>query len=97
MQNMDITSSSAKARIRDVTKAVTALQGQLPIAWSSSVHVAIDENRPDLFRVLVFPDEDTPYAHGAFLFDFLLPSDFPNQPPKVHITLTLSLLELLSS
>lgn len=84
MQNMDITSSSAKTRIRDVTKAVTALQGQLPVAWGSSVHAAIDEDRPDLFRVLVLPDIETPYAHGAFLFDFMLPKDFPNSPPKVR-------------
>lgn len=83
MQSMDITSSSAKTRIRDVTKAVTALNGQLPIAWGSSVHVAIDEDRPDLFRVLVLPDQETPYANGAYVFDFLLPKDFPNTPPKV--------------
>ena len=84
MQSMDITSATAKTRILDVTKAVTALQGQLPVAWGSSVHVAIDEGRPDLFRVLVLPDPETPYAHGAFLFDFMLPKDFPNHPPKVR-------------
>ena len=65
-------------------KSVTALEANLPIAWHSSVHVAVDENRQDVMRVLILPDQDTPYANGAFVFDMFLPAEFPDVPPKVR-------------
>ena len=79
-----VTSASSKKRIRDVMKAVTALEANMPIAWHSSVHVAVDEDRQDVLRVLILPDQDTPYANGAFVFDMLLPAKFPESPPKVR-------------
>ena len=80
-----LTSSSGKKRIREVMKSVTALEANLPIAWHSSVHVAVDENRQDVMRVLILPDQDTPYANGAFVFDMFLPAEFPDVPPKVRV------------
>ncbi|CAO1633552.1 unnamed protein product [Parajaminaea phylloscopi] len=38
-------------------------------------------NRLDLLRVLIFGSPGTPYAEGAFLFDFYL-EDFPDSPPQ---------------
>lgn len=83
-QRINVTSASSRARTRAVTQAVLSLDGQLPISWQSSVHVAVDEERVDVFRVLILPEQDTPYANGAFLFDFLLPEDFPEDPPQVR-------------
>jgi hypothetical protein len=79
-----LTSASAKERIREVMKSVTTLEASMPIAWHSSVHVAVDENRQDVMRLLILPDQETAYANGAFLFDMLLPATFPEEPPKVR-------------
>lgn len=67
-----------------VAKNVGELHGSLPTAWTSSVHVCVDEDRQDLMRVLILPDQGTPYANGAFCFDLFLPADYPEQPPKVR-------------
>lgn len=32
---------------------------------------------------LIFGPEDTPYAHGAYLFEFTFPEDYPFKPPVV--------------
>lgn len=91
-RRVNVTSASARARTRAITQAVLSLDGQLPISWQSSVHVAVDETRLDVFRVLILPEQDTPYANGAFLFDFLLPETFPEKPPQVRATSSASIL-----
>jgi ubiquitin-protein ligase len=73
-----------EANAMQVMKSVTALEANLPIAWHSSVHVAVDEDRQDVMRVLILPDQDTPYANGAFVLDMFLPELFPEVPPKVR-------------
>jgi ubiquitin-protein ligase len=32
--------------------------------------------------------KDTPYSHGLYLFEVLLPENYPNSPPKVKIVTT---------
>jgi hypothetical protein len=83
----ETSSSSSKNRIRKVMKSVAMLENNLPINWETSVHVAIDEDRQDVMRVLVLPNQDTPYANGAFIFDMWLPDRFPEVPPKVRFSL----------
>lgn len=39
-------------------------------------------------RALIFGSEDTPYSHGAFIFDIFIPDDYPQNPPKVSIVST---------
>ena len=56
----------------------------LPPHWAASVHVVADDARLDVLRFCVLPDAATPYAHGAFLFDMLLPPQFPNAPPQAR-------------
>jgi ubiquitin-protein ligase len=83
-QSIQVTSSSSKARIREVMKSVAVLETGLPIEWETSVHVAIDDSRQDMMRVLMLPNQDTPYANGAFLFDMMLPEKFPEVSPSVR-------------
>ena len=63
---------------------LTSLSASLPAHWESSVHVAVDCDRVDVARVLILAAPDTPYAHGAFLFDVFFPHAFPNVPPMVR-------------
>ena len=67
---------------------VSSFSTCLPVTWESSVHVAVDEDRLDLLRILILPGQDTPYANGAFVFDAYLPPDYPNSHPKVQFLTT---------
>ncbi|EFN59641.1 hypothetical protein CHLNCDRAFT_14051, partial [Chlorella variabilis] len=75
-------------RLRRITKEVATLAGQLPLTWESSVLAAMDDDRMDVLRAVIFAPHDTPYANGAFAFDILLPPDYPNHPPKVQFLTT---------
>ena len=54
------------------------------------IRVAAFEQRLDLLRAVLFGPLDTPYSDGVFVFDILLPSDYPHSPPLVHYHSTLS-------
>eukprot|EP00899_Mesostigma_viride_P009709 jgi/Mesvir1/1873/Mv22908-RA.1 len=71
-----------------ITKEISSLSTSLPLAYESSVHVRMDDDRMDVLRALILPPSDTPYGGGAFLFDILLPPDYPQVPPKVHFLTT---------
>jgi len=75
-------------RNKRILKEVSSLASALPLHWDSSIHVVVDEKRFDVLRVLIFPDQATPYANGAFEFDVFLPPGYPGQPPKVHFRTT---------
>jgi baculoviral IAP repeat-containing protein 6 len=68
-------------------KSVSMLESGLPIDWDTSVHVAIDDSRQDMMRVLILPSQDTPYSNGAFIFDMMLPESFPEVSPSVCASL----------
>lgn len=38
----------------------------------------------DLFSVLIEGPVNTPYEGGLFLFDVMLPEDYPTSPPILH-------------
>lgn len=50
--------------------------------------VRVDEDRPDILKAMIVAPEGTPYENGCFEFDILLPLDYPNVPPKVHLATT---------
>jgi ubiquitin-conjugating enzyme E2 O len=37
-----------------------------------------------LLSLLILGPEDTPYEGNVFVFDVLLPPEYPRQPPLVH-------------
>jgi ubiquitin-protein ligase len=46
-------------------------------------------SQPNLMKILMFPESpDTPYCGGCFLFDAFVPTDYPNNPPKVNLITT---------
>ncbi len=44
-------------------------------------------------KALIFGSDNTPYAHGAFIFDIYFPDEYPNVPPKVKFMLILRFLK----
>ncbi|KAI9341773.1 hypothetical protein DFJ73DRAFT_661686 [Zopfochytrium polystomum] len=50
----------------------------------SGILVRTFDDRIDLMRVLMVGPDGTPYEQGLFLFDVLLPPEYPQTPPSVY-------------
>eukprot|EP01025_Chloroclados_australasicus_P059157 TRINITY_DN7469_c0_g2_i1.p1 TRINITY_DN7469_c0_g2~~TRINITY_DN7469_c0_g2_i1.p1 ORF type:complete len:616 (-),score=76.75 TRINITY_DN7469_c0_g2_i1:573-2420(-) len=79
---------SSKKRSTRLAKEFAGLDNNLPINPSSSIFICSDEERFDLWRVLIIGPEDTPYSCGCFIFDIGFPNLYPEYPPKVLIKTT---------
>ena len=79
---------AGRQRMRRIVREAAAMRSGLPCAWGSVVAVRVDDSRADVLQALIVPHRDTPYANGVFVFDILLPADYPNSPPRVVILTT---------
>ncbi len=59
-----------------------------PCESAAAIYVAMDPTRMHLMRALISGPEDTPYAHGLYLFDVGLRASYPLTPPFVRIATT---------
>lgn len=64
------------------------LSTALPIDHTNSIFVRCDTDRVDVMKCMVMGAKDTPYAHGAFIFDVYFGDDYPNGPPKCNLETT---------
>lgn len=60
----------------------------LPIYFTNSIFVRYDDSRMDCMKAMIMGADDTPYAHGAFLFDIYFDDAYPTVPPKVNLMTT---------
>uniref|UniRef100_A0A914WH57 UBC core domain-containing protein n=1 Tax=Plectus sambesii TaxID=2011161 RepID=A0A914WH57_9BILA len=72
-------SSVPKTFATSARKELRMLQSSLP----EGIMVKAFENRMDLFTCMIVGPDETPYAHGLFLFDVRLKEDYPMRPPHV--------------
>ncbi|XP_045823843.1 putative ubiquitin-conjugating enzyme E2 38 [Trifolium pratense] len=63
-----------------IMKEWKILEKNLP----DSIYVHAYERRIDLLRAVIIGAAGTPYHDGLFFFDIQFPSDYPNNPPKIH-------------
>jgi len=73
-----------KSRLMRIKKELAILSHALP----DGIFVRVNEERPDILKVLIIGPADTPYENGAFIFDLFLPVDFPAKPPKMRMLTT---------
>lgn len=59
-----------------------------PCESAAAIFVTMDTARMHLMRALISGPEDTPYAHGLYLFDVGLRTSYPITPPLVRIATT---------
>ena len=71
-----------------IVREVPSLLKDLPCNFSSSIVVRADEAHINVMKALVIGPEGTPYQNGCFEFDIILPSQYPNVPPKVLLCTT---------
>jgi ubiquitin-protein ligase len=72
---------ASPGRLRRIRRELAILSSDLP----KGIFVKVNEDRPDLIKVLIIGPEGTPYENGCFLFDMFLPPEYPNVPPKVSL------------
>lgn len=76
-----------KAFLKTLRKELRSLKKSLLLTPENSMFVRYDEDRPQFMRAVITGNSDSPYAHGAFLFDIFLPANYPAVPPMIkHIT-----------
>jgi hypothetical protein len=73
-----------RRRLKRITEELGVLSTSLPLSWDSSILLAVHSDRLDVLRAALLPHPDTPYGGGAFLFDILLPPEYPDKPPRVR-------------
>ena len=75
-------------RMKRIKREMSSLITDLPIYSGGSIFVRCDEDKIDAMQVLITGPEGSPYEHGAYIFDLLLPSNYPNSPPKMQLVTT---------
>lgn len=85
---LEMTSVPSGKRQRRIAGEVASLISSLPLSWSSTILLRVDEDRYDFLRAVIFGPEDTPYDSGAFVFDIWLPLEYPSVPPKFRLLTT---------
>lgn len=73
-----------RRRLKRVTEELGSLSTSLPLTWDSSILLAVHADRLDVLRALLLPHPDTPYGGGSFCFDILVPTEYPDIPPRVR-------------
>ncbi|KAL4441756.1 hypothetical protein ABPG74_008753 [Tetrahymena malaccensis] len=75
-------------KMQRLIKEIADLAHSLPMTPQSSIFVRYDTTRMDVMKSLIFGAEDTPYAHGAFIFDMFFDDTYPQNSPKVNLATT---------
>jgi baculoviral IAP repeat-containing protein 6 len=81
-------SSVTRGCVRRMASEYSDLSSSLPITYDSSVFLRVCETKMNLCQMLIIPAEHTPYAGGCFIFDIMLPADYPNTVPQCNLQTT---------
>ena len=67
---------------KDLPKNCTlnGLYGNINVAWCV--------NDPSRWKLLITPSSSTPYSYGVFIFDMLIPADYPRVSPQMKFLTT---------
>ena len=76
MSTSEIEQSTIKRLIKDIKEVIQCSN-------KTGIYYKHDEQNMLLGHALIIGPENTPYAYGNFLFDFVFPTDYPFSPPKV--------------
>jgi ubiquitin-protein ligase len=74
--------------MKRLIKEISDCQVELPLSVQNSIFLRYDKTRSDFMRALIFGSSETPYAHGAFVFDIYFGPDYPKISPFVSLVTT---------
>ncbi len=72
--------------LKRIKNEYTSLISSLPIHYNSSIFVRTDENNLSALKIAITGPNNTPYDNGFFIFDVLIPNEYPIVCPKMVIT-----------
>ncbi|KAG0229729.1 hypothetical protein BGW41_002900 [Actinomortierella wolfii] len=76
--------STTTTKNRQWIRRVRAEHSIMSTSLPDGIRVRAFESRLDLLRVLIAGPSQTPYEDALFMFDFYLPDQFPQQPPRAY-------------
>ncbi|KAI0690863.1 ubiquitin conjugating enzyme family protein [Cytidiella melzeri] len=83
-----LANSDIPKRSLAIAKELAVLTTNLPVAFSSSIFLRVDETRVDVIKALITGPEGTPYYNGCYLFDIFLGPSYNQAPPNVKYMTT---------
>ncbi|KAI0092127.1 ubiquitin conjugating enzyme family protein [Irpex rosettiformis] len=83
-----LANSDIPKRSLAIAKELAVLTTNLPVAWSSSIFLRVDETRVDVIKALITGPEGTPYSLASYLFDIFLGPSYNQTPPSVKYMTT---------
>ena len=81
----NITLSTIPTKTQRILKEISDLATSLPISDTNAIFMRYDKQRLDVMKALIFGTKDTPYAHGAFIYDLYIGDNYPNGPPMCNL------------
>ena len=83
-----INSNPNPQKTQRLVKELNDLTTSLPVSETNAIFVRYDTRQMDVMKALVFGSKDTPYAHGAFIYDIHVGDNYPNGPPACNLQTT---------
>ncbi|CAD8164661.1 unnamed protein product [Paramecium pentaurelia] len=83
-----LSSSPPNKKMNRIIKELSDIGENLPLQLTNSIFLRYDKDRMDAMQAMIFGSSGTPYAHGAFLYNFLFCDDYPSRPPKCLLETT---------
>lgn len=81
-------SSSVKITSKLIKRLTAEINNIKSTLKDYPIYVIGTEQNIQLYKVLIVPDYDTPYAGGYYEFDLYIPIDFPNSVPQMKFLTT---------
>jgi ubiquitin-protein ligase len=69
--------------LKRINQEIQRVEQELSSLQGAYIKVVVDPSNILLWKFVLVPAENSPYYGGVFEFHMLIPSDFPNSPPKV--------------
>ncbi len=73
---------------RRIMREFSSLKKSLPFNYETSVFFRYDEAQMNKIKFLITGPKDTPYQDGCYIFDMILPANYPKTCPKVEFKTT---------
>ena len=73
---------------KTIVKEIKLLQKNILIDHKSGIFVCKHSTRKNIIRVAITGPYGTPYENALFIFDLIINNDYPDGPPKLHLSNT---------
>ena len=80
--------SLSNEALKRLNREISTLEKSLPCDSAASIFIMYDGQDMGKIRVLVSGPSETVYSYGLYLFDVMIPGDYPRSPPQIYLRTT---------